>query len=84
MKNSLYSLAEEYDEAIKKTKAITDKTRLEMKQAQTDRNEDKCRLLKRKLEVCYEEIRDMRIISDTLKNYYKNDNNRAFPTEAAV
>ena len=89
MSQSLKELADEYAASIDGVREIVLKTKTEMKKAKISGNEDKYRLLLRKLAICYEEIRDMKIVEDTLRGYYTYNNTASFDnkitiTEAAV
>lgn len=89
MSQSLSELADEYAKSIDGVRAVVQRTKTEMKKAKLSGNEDKYRLLLRKLAMCYEEIRDMKIVEDTLRGYYTYNNTASFErkltiTEAAV
>ena len=73
--NSLRQLACEYDEAILMIEDIVKKTRTEMKKARQNYDSDEVRRLSSKLAVLYEEIRDMKIISEKLRDYYADEKN---------
>lgn len=70
MKKSLYELSLEYDEAIRQQQELTDRVRIALNEAKRRRDTDEAQRLMRRLEVYYEEIRDMKMIAQTLKNYY--------------
>ena len=70
MKKTLYELACEYEESIAAMTECVKKLRLEKRQARLDGDTDKLKLVSVKLYTVYEEIRDMRIVAETLKNYY--------------
>lgn len=73
MKKSLYELALEYDESIASMNECLEKIKQERKNARLEGDTDKYKLLSAKLYTVYEEIRDMRMIAETLKNYYCDD-----------
>lgn len=70
MKKSLYELSLEYDEAIRQQQELTDRARIAFNDAKRRGDRDEVNRLGRKLEVYYAQIRDMRIVSRTLKDYY--------------
>lgn len=71
MKKTLYELSLEYDDAIRQQQELTDRARIALNEARRRRDTDEVQRLTRKLELYYAEIRDMRIVSQTLKNYYE-------------
>lgn len=71
--NTLSQLAGEYDDSIALTEQIVKKTREELKIARREYDSDKVRCLSAKLAVLYEEIRDMKIISQKLRDYYNDE-----------
>lgn len=73
MSKSLYELGLEYDESIKKTQEIVASVRKKIKEAKEKYDSYEVFLLSKKLEMLYEEIRDMKIISEKLKTYYDKD-----------
>lgn len=73
MNKSLCELAQEYEKSILAMCECADKIKKEKKRARLDGDTDAFKLLSAKLFVIYEEIRDMRIIADTLKHYYDKD-----------
>lgn len=73
MKKTLYELACEYDESINAMLECVKKLRAEKRQARLDGDSDKLKILSVKLYTVYEEIRDMKIIAETLRNYYGDD-----------
>lgn len=82
MSKSLYELALEYDESIKGVEAIVRSERIKLKEAKMKNDNFEVYSISRKLEMLYEEIRDMKIISQKLKKYY--DREVFLPKEAAV
>lgn len=70
---TLAQLADEYDEAVKGIEEIVVETRARMRKARQQYNNDEVKMLASKLAVLYEEIRDMRIISEQLRNYYTEE-----------
>ncbi|MBR3868074.1 MAG: hypothetical protein IKM66_02045 [Clostridia bacterium] len=73
MSKSLYELALDYDESIKKIQQIVVSVRKQIKDAEVKNDSYEVYSLSRKLEMLYEEIRDMKIVSEKLKNYYKEE-----------
>lgn len=73
MTKSLYELGLEYDESIRLTQEAVDSVRKKIAQAEKDNDSYEVFVLSRKLEMLYEEIRDMRIISEKLKTYYDKE-----------
>lgn len=73
MSKSLYELALDYDESIKKIQQIVVSVRKQIKDAESKHDSYEVYSLSRKLEMLYEEIRDMKIVSEKLKNYYKEE-----------
>lgn len=76
MKKSLYELALDYDESIKMTQQIIDNVRTKLSAAKKENNFDAVYSLKRDLQVLYEELSDLKITAEKLKNYYEEDNRR--------
>ncbi len=70
---SLGQLADEYSASIEGIEEIVRKTRAEMKKARQNFDSDEVRRLSAKLAVLYEEIRDMKIISQKLRDYYTDE-----------
>lgn len=70
MKKSLYELGLEYEESIKDVQKTAASVRLKLKAAERAYDSDKAYSLRRKLTVLYEEITEMKIIAEKLKNYY--------------
>lgn len=70
---SLIQLAGEYDESIQAIEEIVKKTRAEFRKARFECDSDEVRRLSAKLAVLYEEIRDMKIISQKLREYYTDE-----------
>lgn len=73
MTDSLYELARSYDISIENVKKVAEETRIRMKLARIKGQRDEYLLLKKKLNICYEEIRDMTAVSSVLKRYYGNE-----------
>ncbi len=73
MKKSLYELALEYEESIASMNECLEKTKKERRDARLAGDTDRYKLLSAKLYTIYEEIRDMKMIVGTLKNYYCDD-----------
>lgn len=73
MNKSLYELALEYDESIKNIQRIVVSVRKQIKNAEAKHDSYEVYSLSKKLEMLYEEIRDMKIVSEKLKNYYKDE-----------
>lgn len=73
MTQSLYELARSYDASIESIKSAANETRIRMKLAKINKQKDEYDLLRRKLNICYEEIRDMTAVSSVLKNYYGDE-----------
>ncbi len=71
--STLSQLAGEYDDSIALTEQIVKKTREELRKARRECDSDKVKSLSSKLAVLYEEIRDMRIISQKLRDYYNDE-----------
>ncbi len=70
MSKSLYELALDYDESIKNIQQIVVSVRKQIKDAESKHDSFEVYSLSRKLEMLYEEIRDMKIVSEKLKKYY--------------
>ena len=70
---SLIQLAGEYDESIRAIEEIVTKTRAEFRKARLECDTDEVRRLSAKLAVLYEEIRDMKIVSQQLREYYSDE-----------
>lgn len=73
MSKTLSQLAKEYDDAIEQLRIILEKTELKRKKARLEKNEDEHQRLVKLIGIYREELRDMRIISDTLRHYYDED-----------
>lgn len=73
MKKSLYELALEYDESIKSVQEIVARVRGKIRDAKKRNDSFEVYSLSKKLEMLYEQIRDMKIVSEKLKNYYNED-----------
>lgn len=67
---TLNELADEYDSSIREIEEIVRKTRTAMSEAKKIHNIDEIKQLGAKLAILYEEIRDMRIVSQKLRTYY--------------
>ena len=76
MKKSLYELALDYDESIKMTQQIIDNVRTKISAAKKENNFDAVYSLKRDLQVLYEELSDLKITAEKLKNYYEETDRR--------
>lgn len=76
MSKSLYELGTEYETAIELAQASLKKTRAEIIAAKKAQDCDRVYLLKREMAVLYEEIVDMRMIAEKLKNYHNPENGR--------
>ncbi len=74
MSKTLDMLAEEYDEAIALMKECCEKVKAERKHAKSINDTYRYKYLSSELLVIYGEIRDMRLIADALRNYYKDSN----------
>lgn len=70
MSNSLNELAKEYEHSIELLSSCIPDVRAKYKQATLEGNKDLIKTLAKKLAVMYEEIRDMKIIVQTLTHYY--------------
>lgn len=70
MSNSLKELAQEYRHSIELLSSCIPDIRVEYRQATREGNKEKMKALAKKLAVVYEEIRDMRIVAETLVHYY--------------
>ena len=73
MSKSLYELGLEYDESIRLTQEVVDSVRKKIRAAERNHDSSEVFMLGKKLEMLYEEIRDMKIISRKLKTYYDKD-----------
>lgn len=73
MSKSLYELGLDYDESIRRTQEVVASVRKKIKAAEAKHDSSEVFLLGKKLEMLYEEIRDMKIISEKLKTYYDKD-----------
>lgn len=73
MSKSLYELALEYDESIKSVQEIVASVRKDIKEAEKRKDSYEVYSLSKKLEMLYEQIRDMKIVSEKLKTYYDED-----------
>lgn len=76
MSKSLYELALDYDESIKNIQQIVVSVRKQIKDAEMKHDSYEVYSLSKKLEMLYEEIRDMKIVSEKLKAYYKDEKSR--------
>lgn len=74
MKKSLYELGLEYDESIRLTQQAVDSVRKKIRDAEKNNDSYEVFVQSKKLEMLYEEIRDMKIISEKLKTYYDKEN----------
>ncbi len=70
---TLRELACEYENSINAIEEVVRKTRTAMNDAKKSRNIDEIKRLGAKLAVLYEEIRDMRIVSQKLRTYYDDE-----------
>ena len=70
---TLSELADEYNSSIRDIEDIVRKTRAAMHEAVKKHNTDESKKLGAKLAVLYEEIRDMRIVSQKLRTYYDDE-----------
>ena len=70
---TLNGLAVEYEASINEIEQIVIKTRAQLQDAKKMRNTDEIKRLGAKLAVLYEEIRDMRIVSQKLRTYYDEE-----------
>ena len=70
---TLPQLADDYLSSIKLIEDIAENTRKELAAAKKKCNVDEITRLGTKLAVLYEEIRDMRIISEKLRHYYDEE-----------
>ena len=70
MKKSLCELAAEYDQSIAAMLECVQKIKNERRQARQEGDADRLKMLSSKLYTVYEEIRDMKIVAETLRNYY--------------
>ena len=70
MKKSIYEIGLEYEKNILVMQEIARDVRAQLKIAEKGFDKDRIFYLSRKLHVIYEEITDMRIIAEKLKNYY--------------
>lgn len=73
MSKSLYELALEYDESIKSVREIVASVRKDIREAEKRNDSYEVYSLSKKLEMLYEQIRDMKIVSEKLKTYYDED-----------
>ncbi len=73
MKQSLYEMAKGYDDAIEQLELSLAKAKIKFRKAKLELKEDECQKLLRLIEIYREELRDMKIVSDTLKHYYDRD-----------
>lgn len=73
MKQSLYEMAKGYDDAIEQLEQSLAKAKIKFRKAKLELKEDECQKLLRLIEIYREELRDMKIVSDTLKHYYDRD-----------
>ena len=70
---TLNGLAVEYEASINEIDQLVIKTRAQLQDAKKMRNTDEIKRLGTKLAVLYEEIRDMRIVSQKLRTYYDEE-----------
>ena len=70
MKKSVYEMGLEYERNILVMQEIARDVRAQLKIAEKNYDKDRIFYLSRKLHVIYEEITDMRVIAEKLKNYY--------------
>lgn len=75
MSKSLYELGLDYDESIRLTRELVASVRKRIKEAEAKHDASEVFFLGKKLEMLYEEIRDMKIISEKLKTYYDKEKN---------
>lgn len=73
MSRSLYELAAEYDTAIAAMEECAAKIKMERKLAFAKGDADSIKKITAKLYVVYEEIRDMKLIAQSLRHYYDDD-----------
>lgn len=73
MSKSLYELALDYDESIKNIQQIVVSVKKQIKEAENKHDSYEVYSLGKKLEMLYEEIRDMKIVSEKLKTYYEDE-----------
>lgn len=83
MSNSLKELAQEYRNSIELLSSCIPDIRAEYRQATREGNKDKMKTLAKKLAVVYEEIRDMRIVAETLTHYYDDSDSEEQLSEAS-
>lgn len=76
MKKSLCELAAEYDQSIAAMLECVQKIKNERRQARQEGDADRLKMLSSKLYTVYEEIRDMKIVAETLRNYYNDESIR--------
>jgi CHASE3 domain sensor protein len=70
---TLSELASEYEKSIDAIEEIVRETRAAMNDAKKKHNIDEIKSLGAKLTILYEEIRDMRIVSQKLRTYYDDE-----------
>lgn len=83
MSNSLKELAREYYNSIELLSSCVPDIRAEYRQAKLEGNSEKIKTLAKKLAVVYEEIRDMRIVAETLTHYYDDSDFKEYLSEAS-
>lgn len=83
MSKTLVQLAAEYEESIKAMQECVLDIKRERIQASLEGDSDKIKKLSAKLLVVYEEIRDMKLVAETLKHYYDNSIMPDILTEAS-
>lgn len=76
MKKSLCELAAEYDQSTAAMLECVQKIKNERRQARQEGDADRLKMLSSKLYTVYEEIRDMKIVAETLRNYYNDESIR--------
>lgn len=70
MSKSLYELGLDYEKNIALLQQTARDVRAQLKAAERSYDKDRVFFLSRKLHILYEEITDMRVIAEKLKNYY--------------
>lgn len=82
MKKSLCDMAEEYEEAIKKCELAVLSAKERLRNARREGNGDECQKQLKLIAVYNEEIRDMKITAEKLRNYYEPDEYKIYVREA--
>ncbi|MBQ8209918.1 MAG: hypothetical protein IJZ35_04990 [Clostridia bacterium] len=82
MNTKFDEMAKEYEQSIELLSGCIPDIRAQRKKAALEGDKDRFRLLSKKLAVVYEEIRDMRIVAETLRHYYDDCDNEEQLTEA--